>query len=137
MLLRSSAARLSQTCRREVATQNSFRRLPDACDRVVGEVSIMTSVPLDTTELIEICRRNDVSMLGVFGSVARGEATAQSDVDLLVKFSKGKSLLAVVSLERQMSEALGRRVDLLTEGDLSPYLRSRILRDVRVIYDAG
>jgi hypothetical protein len=74
-------------------------------------------------------------MLGVFGSVARGEATAQSDVDLLVKFSKGKSLLAVVSLERQMSEALGRRVDLLTEGDLSPYLRSRILRDVRVIYE--
>jgi predicted nucleotidyltransferase len=97
----------------------------------------MTSVPLDTSELIEICRRNDVSMLGVFGSVARGEATAQSDVDLLVKFSKGKSLLAVVSLERQLSEALGRKVDLLTEGDLSPYLRSRILRDVRVIYEAG
>jgi predicted nucleotidyltransferase len=95
----------------------------------------MTSAALDTNKLIEICRRNDVSMLGVFGSVARGEATAQSDVDLLVKFSKGKSLLAVVSLERQLSEALGRKVDLLTEGDLSPYLRSRILRDVRVIYE--
>jgi predicted nucleotidyltransferase len=97
----------------------------------------MSSLPLDTNKLIEICRRNDVSMLGVFGSVARGEATAQSDVDLLVKFSNRKSLLAVVSLERQLSDALGRKVDLLTEAAISPYLRSRILRDLTVIYEAG
>jgi len=89
------------------------------------------------SELTEICRRNDVSMLGIFGSVARGEATAQSDVDLLVEFSKRKSLLSVISLERQLSGALGRKVDLLTEAALSPYLRSRILRDLRVIYEAG
>ena len=43
----------------------------------------MTPVALDTTKLIEICRRNDVSMLGVFGSVARGEMSAESDIDLL------------------------------------------------------
>ena len=97
----------------------------------------MVSLPLDTDKLIEICRQNDVSMLGVFGSVARGEATAQSDVDLLVEFSNRKSLLAVVSLERQFSDALGRKVDLLTEGAISPYLRSRILRDLKVIYEAG
>jgi len=89
------------------------------------------------SELTEICRRNDVSMLGIFGSVARGEATAQSDIDLLVEFSKRKSLLSVISLERQLSGALGRKVDLLTEAALSPYLRSRILRDLRVIYEAG
>ena len=97
----------------------------------------MSSLALDTNKLIEICRRNDVSMLGVFGSVARGEATAQSDVDLLVEFSNRKSLLAVVSLERQLSGALGRKVDLLTEGSISPYLRLRILRDLKVIYEAG
>ncbi len=97
----------------------------------------MVSLPLDTNKLIEICRRNDVSMLGVFGSVARGEATAQSDVDLLVEFSNRKSLLAVISLERQLSDALGRKVDVLTEAALSPYLRSRILRDLKVIYEAG
>jgi uncharacterized protein len=97
----------------------------------------MISLPLDMSELTEICRRNDVSMLGIFGSVARGEATAQSDVDLLVEFSKRKSLLSVISLERQLSGALGRKVDLLTEAALSPYLRSRILRDLRVIYEAG
>ena len=76
-------------------------------------------------------------MLGVFGSVARGEATAQSDVDLLVEFSNRKSLLPVISLERQLSDALGRKVDVLTEAALSPYLRSRILRDLTVIYEAG
>jgi predicted nucleotidyltransferase len=97
----------------------------------------MVSLPLDTNKLIEICRQNDVSMLGVFGSVARGEATAQSDVDLLVEFSNRKSLLAVISLERQLSDALGRKVDVLTEAALSPYLRSRILRDLTVIYEAG
>ncbi|HZN11575.1 MAG TPA: nucleotidyltransferase family protein [Blastocatellia bacterium] len=97
----------------------------------------MISLPLDMSELTEICRRNDVSMLGIFGSVARGEATAQSDIDLLVEFSKRKSLLSVISLERQLSGALGRKVDLLTEAALSPYLRSRILRDLRVIYEAG
>ena len=92
--------------------------------------------PFDTNRLIEICRQNDVSMLGVFGSVARGEATDQSDVDLLVRFSKRKSLLAHVALERQISAALGRDVDLLTEAALSPYLRERILRDLQVLYEA-
>jgi hypothetical protein len=79
-----------------------------------------TTLPFDTDELIEIRRQNDVSKLGVFGSVARGQATDQSDVDLLVYFSKPKSLLALVALERQISTALGRKVDLLTEAAISP-----------------
>jgi predicted nucleotidyltransferase len=69
--------------------------------------------------------------------MARGEATAKSDIDLLVEFSKRKSLLNVVALERQLSTALGRRVDVLTEAAISPYLRERILREVQVIYEAG
>jgi hypothetical protein len=73
-------------------------------------------------------------MIGVFGSTVRGEARKDSDIDLLVRFSKRKSLLAVVRLERELSEALGRKVDLLTEGALSPYLRERILKEMRVIY---
>ena len=68
--------------------------------------------------------------------MARGEATAQSDVDLLVYFSKRKSLLALVVLERQLSTALGRKVDLLTEAAISPYLREGIKREVQIIYEA-
>jgi predicted nucleotidyltransferase len=50
--------------------------------------------------------------------------------------SQSGSLLALVALERQLSNALGRRVDLLTEAALSPYLRERIKREVRIIYEA-
>lgn len=96
----------------------------------------MTVFPFDTKKLIEICRQNDIAMIGVFGSVARGEATKDSDVDLLVKFSKGKSLLTLVRLEREMSTALGRKVDLLTEAAISPYLRDRIKRELKVIYES-
>ena len=95
-----------------------------------------TTLPFDTSKLIEICRNNDVAMIGVFGSVARGEATAQSDIDLLVRFSKDKSLLALVALERQISTALSRKVDLLTEAAISPYIRDRVKRELQVIYEA-
>ena len=96
----------------------------------------MSAVLFDTNALIDICRDNDVARLEVFGSTARGEANEDSDVDLLVEFSKRKSLLALVSLERKMSAALGRKVDLLTEAAISPYLREQINRDRRVIYEA-
>ena len=96
----------------------------------------MIAIPFDTHKLIEICRQNDVARIGIFGSVARGEATDQSDIDLLVYFSKRKSLLALVALERQLSTALGRKVDLLTEATISPYLRERIKRELQVIYEA-
>ena len=96
----------------------------------------MAAVSFSSGSLIEICRRNDVSKIGVFGSVVRGEATDQSDIDLLVYFSKRKSLLAVVGLERQLSDALGKKVDLLTEGAISPYLRERILGELQVLYES-
>jgi len=75
-------------------------------------------------------------MIGVFGSVAKGESTDQSDIDLLVRFSKSKSLLALVALERQISTALDRRIDLLTEAAISPYIRDKVKRELQVIYEA-
>lgn len=97
----------------------------------------MNIIGVDTEKLEAICRENDVEMLGVFGSVARGEATEQSDVDLLVKFSKRKGLLAVVRLERILSETLGKKVDLLTEAAISPYLLDNILNDLQVVYGSN
>jgi predicted nucleotidyltransferase len=74
--------------------------------------------------------------LRIFGSMARGEANQQSDIDLVVKFSQPISLLQFAALERQLSEALGRKVDMLTEAAISPYLQERIKRDLKVIYEA-
>jgi len=93
-------------------------------------------LPFDTTKVVEICRKNDASMIGVFGSMAKGEATEQSDIDLLLKFSKRKSLLSLVKLERELSASIGRKIDLLTEASISPYLRDRIKKELRILYEA-
>jgi len=100
-------------------------------------MAAVKQLPFDTNKLIDICRQNDVAKIGVFGSSSRGEANPDSDIDLLVEFSKRKSLLSLVALEREMSVALGKKVDLLTEAAISPYLRDRILRDLRIIYEAA
>ena len=96
----------------------------------------MRDLPFDTAALVDICRRNDVEMVGVFGSMARGEATDHSDIDLLVRFAKPKSLIRVIALEQQLATTLGREVDLLTDAALSPYMREHILHDLRVLYEA-
>jgi len=93
-------------------------------------------LPFDIERLIELCRQSGVVQIALFGSMARGEANQQSDIDLVVKFSQPISLLQFAALERQLSEALGRKVDLLTEAAISPYLREKIKCDLQVIYEA-
>ena len=100
------------------------------------EDSTMQELAFNTSRLIDLCRDNAVTSLGVFGSSVRGEATEQSDIDLLVEFGERKSLLDLVRLERELSSALGRKVDLLTKKSLSPYLRDRILGEVKTLYVA-
>ena len=87
-------------------------------------------------KLASICKRNQVARLRLFGSYARGEATESSDVDLIADFASAKSLFDIVRIEMEMSHALGRKVDLLTEGAISPYIRERITDDIRVVYEA-
>jgi predicted nucleotidyltransferase len=76
-------------------------------------------------------RRRSVRRLAVFGSVARGEATDSSDVDILVEFDPEASvgLFEFVRLRRYLSELLGREVDLATPASLHPALRDEILRE--------
>ena len=95
----------------------------------------MNALSFDVDKLIKICRENDAAMVGVFGSTARGDDTSASDIDLMVKFSKRKSLLDIVRIERELSTELGKKVDLLTEAAISPYLRDRILSELKIIYE--
>ena len=96
----------------------------------------MSAFVLDRSKLEVLCRRNEVTRLRLFGSLARGDATDTSDIDLIADFSAPKTLFDIVRIEMEMSEALGRRVDLLTEGAISPYIRERIGDDIRVVYEA-
>jgi predicted nucleotidyltransferase len=91
---------------------------------------------LHTKRIIAICSKYHVATISLFGSLARGEAKEASDIDLLVSFSRPVSLLRMVSLERELTEALGRKVDLLTEASLSPYLRAQILKERQLVYAA-
>ncbi len=96
----------------------------------------MNTINFNTEAVLTICNRYHIKTLRVFGSVARGKIKAESDVDLLVTFSKPTSLLQMVGLERELSAIIGRKVDLLTSKSVSPYLRNRIVKESRSIYAA-
>ena len=89
----------------------------------------------ENEQIKELLKQNAVSKLGVFGSSARNEETDESDIDLLVEFSKTQGLLAVIKLERELEKILGKKIDLVTEKSISPYLRSRILKELKIIYE--
>ncbi len=95
-----------------------------------------TALHFSRRSLAETCRKNSITWLAVFGSVARGEADSESDLDLLARFSVRTSLLRMVRVERELGDVLGRKVDLQTEASLSPYIRQNIQRDLKVLYEA-
>jgi predicted nucleotidyltransferase len=96
-------------------------------------LSLPIQIPLARLE--EFCKRNDINKLLLFGSVLRNDFTSQSDVDLLVEFLEGKTPgLAIVDLQDELSQMLGREVDLRTPAELSRFFRERVLQEAVVIY---
>ena len=82
-------------------------------------------------EILRLATSRGARNVRVFGSVARGEAREDSDVDILVDVESGRSLLDVVGLWLDLQELLGRKVDLLTEGGVNRHLRDKILAEAR------
>jgi uncharacterized protein len=83
------------------------------------------------TEILQIAEHHGASNLRVFGSVARGDDIAASDLDLLVDMEPERSFLDIVGLSQALEELLERRVDVLTDASLHPALRARILAESR------
>ena len=83
--------------------------------------------------LIDVLRKHDVKKAALFGSIVRGEATDESDIDLLVEFEGRKSLLDLAGLKLDLQEIVRRNVDVLTYKSLHPLLKERILREQEVI----
>lgn len=84
-------------------------------------------------KIIPILKRYDVKRAALFGSFVRGEQREDSDIDILVEFRDGKSLLDLAGLKIELEEALGRKVDVLTYNSLHPLLRDKILQEQKVI----
>jgi len=80
-------------------------------------------------EILEIAAQYGVRSIRVFGSVARGEAEAASDVDFLVELAPGRSALDLGGLLMDLREILGCEVDVVTEKGLRPRIRERVLKE--------
>ncbi|MFN0104210.1 MAG: nucleotidyltransferase family protein [Bryobacteraceae bacterium] len=97
---------------------------------VIG-VRLIYTLPITVPEelIAALCRRNQIRKLSFFGSVLTPRFRPESDVDMLVEFEEDArpSLLTMARLERELSELLGRKVDLRTAGDLSRYFRREVV----------
>ena len=90
-------------------------------------------------QVAEFCRRNHIRKLALFGSVLRDDFRPDSDIDVLVEFAPGVHVgfLGLARMERELSELLGRKVDLRTPAELSRYFRDEVVRSSLVEYAQG
>ncbi len=95
-----------------------------------GASSISTLLQAHREQILEVARRHHAVNVRVFGSVARGESTATSDIDFLVDFEVGSSLFDVLHLTDDLRDLLGCEVDVVSAGGLKP-------RDSRIRSEAA
>ncbi|MDO8746224.1 MAG: nucleotidyltransferase family protein [Thermodesulfovibrionales bacterium] len=101
--------------------------------------SIFAQLEISHDKIAEFCKRNHISKLSLFGSALRGELRPDSDIDLLVEFDPDHipRLITLASMEIELSEIIGRKVDLRTPQDLSRYFRQEVVDSAEVQYAEG
>lgn len=97
------------------------------------------SLPIEipSEKLTEFCQRHHIHRLSLFGSVLRDDFRPDSDVDFLVEFEPGKTpgFFKMARMERELSEMIeGRKIDLRTPYELSPYFRDRVMAEAVLQY---
>ena len=80
-------------------------------------------------EILSIAAKHGAGSVRVFGSLARGSAKPESDLDLLVELEKDRSLLDLVAIKQDLEDLLGCKVDVVTEAAISPYIREDVLKE--------
>ncbi len=99
-------------------------------------MSLKISIPEE--KIASFCRHNRIRKLSFFGSVLRDDFSSESDVDVLVEFEPNTQVgLQFFKMEQDLSEILGRKVDLNTPGFLSKYFREKVIAEAEVLYDAA
>ena len=88
-------------------------------------------------KIAEICERNDVVFLAIFGSTVRGEQKKTSDIDIAIEFGKNKqkTLFDLIHVENELTSVFRRKVDLGIFSSLSPYVIDNVRKEMRVIYE--
>jgi predicted nucleotidyltransferase len=79
--------------------------------------------------IVRIATSHGARNIRVFGSLARGQARPDSDVDILIKLDPGRSLLDIIAIKQDLEDLLGRQVDVVTEAAISPYIRDQVLKE--------
>lgn len=82
-------------------------------------------------EILRLAEKHGAHNVRVFGSMVRGEAGPDSDIDLLIDFETGRSLFEHAALLLELEDLLGRKFDVVTERGLRPRVRERILSEAR------
>jgi uncharacterized protein len=103
----------------------------------MSAAGIPISIPKEY--LREFCERNHIRKLSLFGSVLTNRFRPESDVDMLVEFDREHTpgLLRLAGMEIELSEKLGRKVDLRTPEDLSRYFRDEVVSSALPQYERG
>ncbi len=93
------------------------------------------AIDIDREKIAGFCRKHHIHRLSLFGSVLRDDFYPESDIDVLVEFEEGHVPgLAFFEMEEELSQILGRKVDLNTPGFLSPRFRDRVQEEAQVQY---
>ena len=93
-------------------------------------------IDIPREKLGAFCRRHYIRKLGLFGSVLRDDFGPESDVDVLVEFEPGHEPgFSFFGIQEELSDLIGRKVDLNTASFLSRYFRDRVLEEVEVQYE--
>ena len=92
-----------------------------------------------TQQIVDYFKTQPVVKAWIFGSYARGEENAHSDVDLLIQFDHSTpiGLFSFARMHRELEERLGRKVDLVEEGTLRPAAAAAAAKDLKMIYERG
>jgi len=95
-------------------------------------------IDIPTDRIAAFCRRHRIRRLALFGSILRDDFGPDSDIDVLVEFEpEARTGFAFFGMQDELSEILGRKVDLHTPGFLSKYFRDEVLSEAETLYDAA
>ncbi len=97
---------------------------------------VETAIPIPYAEIAAFCVKHHIVRMWLFGSVLRDDFTPESDVDVLVEFDPAHIPgLAYFGLADELADILGRSVDLGTPDSLSKYIRTKVMKSARLVYE--